>query len=223
MRNPTPTDPINRSQLRVIQYQNVDGSYDLTFGGLFLLMAVCFQVFAVFPGFGSTFSFLLIMGVFVGGGYLFDRLARLLKERITFRRTGYIVYKTEPRPLKRSTRLVIYIGVPLLIVTMWILLFLNRAKLPAQNQDYALSLMPGFTGILFAGLYAIIGWKIAWRRYFLIAGVALAVGLGLIPGNLPVYTGMTVLFGMMGLTLLMAGGITLWSYLRLNPESEEAK
>jgi hypothetical protein len=221
MKSSAAPDPIGHSQLRAIQYQNVDGSYDLTFGGLFLLMALCFMTFALFPALNSDIALFVIVMAMVLGGFLSDRLSRRLKERVTFPRTGYLAYKQEPRPLKGAVRLALWIGVPVCIVIVWTLLFLYRAQHPALDNAGAWSLIPGFFGLMFCGLYAIIAWKMAWRRYYLISGVALLTGLGLLVSLTPSNPGLAILFGSLSLSLLVSGGLTLRAYLQRNPMPRE--
>ncbi len=217
------TDDLKKHQLRTVQYDHVDGTPELAFGGLFLLIAICSYIFAKLPDLSnSIFSTLIIMLAFVGGGFLIARLTQLLKERITYSRTGYVAYKRQGRPIKRSTRLMILIGVLLLTVTLLVLLFLNRLKFPTQSQDSTLYVMPGLTGLLFSGLWAIAGWKIALPRYYLIAAATFLIGAVLLVSGLGVNLGMALLFGAMSLILFTSGGVTLWKYLRQNPLPEDA-
>jgi hypothetical protein len=212
------TDDLKKHQLRTVQYDHVDGTPELAYGGLFLLIAICFYIFAKLPDLSnSIFSALIIMLVFISGGFLIGRLGQILKERVTYPRTGYVAYKRQGRPIKRSTRLMIWIGAPLLTVILLALLFLNRQRVPAQSQDSALYVMPGLTGLLFSGIWAIAGWKIAVPRYYVIAAASLLIGAGLLVSEVGVNLGMALLFGAMSLVLFASGGVTLWRYLRQNP------
>jgi hypothetical protein len=224
MKSTASSDPIGYSQLRAVQYQNVDGSYDLTFGGLFLLMAVCFTMFTLLPGLNSNIAFVVIIMVMGLGGFLFDRLSLRLKERVTFRRTGYLSTKHEPHHIERWVRLAIWIGVPVLSLVVLTFLLLYHSRFPAQDGADSWSLIPGFFGLVFCGLYAIIAWKMAWHRYYLISGVAFLIGLGLLVSLSPSNPGLAILFGSMGSSLLVSGGFTLRAYLKENPlPREEAK
>jgi hypothetical protein len=229
MKTTTPEDPIKRSQLRVLQYQNIDGSFELTFSGLFLLMAVFFYFMfrvALPNSLLSNLMPLVLCSVFIGGGYLIDRLVQKLRERYTYPRTGYIAYSRQTKPLRPATRLMIWVGIPLLTVLLLAILFLNRSKFPvSDNPDYSLFIMPGFSGLLFSGLYAIMAWKLALPRFYLIAAASLLVGAGLLASGLPTYLGIAALFGALSLILLISGGLTLWHYLRSTrpPEGTPAK
>ncbi|MDD5370454.1 MAG: hypothetical protein PHQ40_15330, partial [Anaerolineaceae bacterium] len=182
MKNNFPEDPVARSRRRAIQYQHVDGGYEFTFGGAILLMAVCFAIVGQLISANSFFSNTLLpfapLVVFVGGGYLIDFLVQRFRMRVTYPRTGYLTYQ-KPQPLKRSTRWAIRIGIPLLTVVLLGITFLNRARFPTGNQDFASALMPSFFGLLFSGLWVVIGWKVSVPRFYLTAAVTLLVSAGL--------------------------------------------
>jgi hypothetical protein len=206
-------DEIDRRQLHAVQYQHVDGTFELTFGGSFLLMsASLYLVSRLAHPDSSILSFAPLL-VFGGCALLIDTLVQRFRRKVTYPRTGYITYQ-KPKPLKRSTRLVIWIGVPLLAVIFLALLFLNRSKFPAESQDSALPLIPVFCGLLFSGLWVIIGWKIALPRFYLIAVATLLISAGLFVSGVGVSPGMALLFGSLGALLCASGGFTLWNYLR---------
>ncbi len=118
---------IQETQNRITRYDYVDGTPDMAFGGLFLLMTVNFAIFASFPVISSsTFSALIMLVVFSGGGLLIAWLSQKLKERVTFPRTGYVAYRRQGRPITRTTKLLIRIGLPFLTVILLAILFLNR-------------------------------------------------------------------------------------------------
>jgi hypothetical protein len=211
-------DEINQRQLRTIRYDYVDGTPDLAFGGLFLLMTIIYAIFAAFPGLSnSTYSAIIVWVLFCGGGFLIGWLPQRLKERVTYPRTGYVAYRRQGRPIKPWARLTIRIGVPILVIILLALMFLNRQKFPGQSQDPSIYLNPGLLGILFSGILAMVGWKIALPRYYLIAAITLLTSIVLLfsgpGGNL----GLAVLSGAMSLVLFASGGITLWRYLHRNP------
>jgi hypothetical protein len=215
-------DPVRHSQLRTVQYDHVDGTPELGFGLLFLLVAILFLIFAKIPGFASSgLSIWSIMLVFIGGGFLIGHLTQVLKEKLTYPRTGYLAYPRQGRPIKRSTRLLIWIGVPFATIVLLILLLLNRGSFPTQETFIIPPWVPGITGLLFGGLWVIAGWKISLPRYYLIGAATFLASLAPlfigIEGNL----GMALLFGIMSLVLFASGGIALWRYLRRNPVPHE--
>lgn len=207
------TDDLKKSQLHAVQYQHVDGTFELTFGGTFLLMAVSLYLVSRLAHPDSSLLSFVPLLVFVGGIYLIDNLVQRFRRRVTYPRTGYITYR-KPQSLKRSTRLVIWIGMPLLTVALVDLLFLYRSKFTVGNQDSALPVIPVFSGLLFTGLWVIVGWKIALPRFYLIAAATLLISAGLFVSGVGTYLGMALLFGAMGALLCASGGVTLWKYLR---------
>ncbi|HEY5270030.1 MAG TPA: hypothetical protein VII97_06810 [Anaerolineales bacterium] len=206
-------DDLKKSQLRAVQYQHVDGTFELTFGGTFLLMAASLYLVSRLEHPDSSLISFAPLLVFLIGVFLIDNLVQRFRRRVTYPRTGYITYR-KPQSLKRSTRLVIWIGVPLLTAALVDLLFLYRSKFPAQSQDSALPVMPVFSGLLFTGLWVIVGWKIALPRFYLIAAASLLISAGLFVSGVGTYLGMALLFSAMGALLCASGGVTLWKYLR---------
>ena len=218
-------DNFKKAQLRVMQYQHVDGSFELTFGGAAMVMAICFYGMsrvAVADSFLITniLPFAPLVA-FMGGVFVLDALVQRFRLRVTAQRSGYISIQ-KPRPLKRSTRLVIWIGIPILTVILLALLFLNRAKIQTGGQDGVSTLLPAFTGLLFGGLWIIAGWKIAITRFYVLAAISLLVSAWLFFDGVGGNTGMAVIFGAIGLALCISGGITLWGYLRNNRLPEDS-
>lgn len=218
------SDELKRAQLRAVQYQHVDGSFELTFGGAVFLMAITFYGVSWITPADTFFARNILpfapLAVFVGAGFLLDALIKRLRMRVTIPRSGYITYQ-KPQPLKRSTRLVIWIGIPVLTVILETVLFLNRTKFQTGSQESVSFLMPVFLGLLLSGLWVIVGWKIAISRFYLIAVISLLVSGGLFFNGVGSNTGMAVLLGAMGSALCVSGGVTLWRYMRNNHLPED--
>jgi hypothetical protein len=206
---------IQETQKRLTKYDYVDGTPDLAFGGLCLLMTISYAIFAAFPGLSnSTFSAIIVWVVFCGGGFLIGWLPQRLKERVTYPRTGYVAYRRQGRPIKTWVRWTIWIGVPLLSVILLAIGFLNRSKFPAQSQDTALYLNPGLMGFFFSGIFAFIGWKIALPRYYVTAAAVFLISAVFLVRGTTGNLGLALLSGAMSLILFTSGGVTLWKYLR---------
>jgi hypothetical protein len=204
---------IQETQNRLIKYDYVDGTPDLAFGGLCLVMAINFIISAAFPGISSSIYSFIILGVlFCGGGVLLAWMSQRLKERVTYPRTGYV--KPRGRPLKRTTKLLIRIGAPMIIILLLVLVFLNRRQVPLQGQDQSIYLNPGLMGFLLSIILALIGWKIGLPRYFLIAAAVFLISTLFLVSGVDGILGMAELSGVMSLILFTSGGVTLWKYLR---------
>jgi len=209
---------IQETQNRITRYDYVDGTPDMAFGGLFLLMTICFSIFAAFPKFASSiYSVIIVWVVFAGGGILLGWLPQRLKERVTYPRTGYIAYKRQGRPISRTMKLVIRIGLPILTVVLLAVLFLNRSKFPAQSPETASYLNPGLMGLFFSIVLAVVGWKIAMPRYYVTAVVGFLISILFLIRGMNGNVGMALLSGAMSLILFISGGVALWKYLRNTP------
>jgi hypothetical protein len=219
MKKNDPEDMVSRSRLHARQYQHVDGTFELTFGGASLLMAVSYYVTGKIASSNSLLPFVPLV-VFVGGVYLLDFLVQQLRMRFTYPRTGFINY-LKAQPLKRSIRLIIWIGIPVLTMLLLALILLNRPMFHAESQNYASTLIPSFTGLLFSGLWVMIGWMVSLPRFFLTSVVSLLVGVGIFIYGVGDNAGMALLFGAMGGALMVSGGLTLRQYLRINPLPQE--
>jgi hypothetical protein len=220
------SDDLKKAQLRANQYQHIDGTYELTFGVTFLLMAASFWGISRT---GNTNDFLvnniypwIPLVVFAGGGFLIDSLVKRFRLRVTARRSGYMEGR-KPQPLKRSTRRIIWIGVPVLTVFLLAVMSLNRGKFQSSGQDSIFLLLPPFMGLIFGGLWLIAGWKLALPRFYLIAVVSLAMAVFLFLNGVGGNPGMAVFLAAMGLAITLTGGITLWRYLARTTEQEVEK
>lgn len=218
MKKNLPEDPLARSRRRAIQYQHVDGTFELSFGVATLLMAICFYMVNRIAASNDLLAFAPLV-VFVGAGYLMDALVKRFRMRVTYSRTGYIAYQ-KPRPIKRALRLMIWIGVPMLTAILLALLFLNRASFQPVNQE-SLPIMTLFNGLVFTGLWLIMAWITATPRFMLIGVVCGGVGAWLLLNGASVTTSLIGLFGGMGLALCVTGGLALRHYLSQNPAPQE--
>jgi hypothetical protein len=217
------SDDLKTSKLHAVQYQHVDGAFELTFGGAILLMAASIYLVYRLPNPDSSPLLFAPLLVFSGAAFLIDNLVQRFRRRVTYPRTGFITFR-KPQPLKRSMRLLIWIGVPLLSVILLVLFFLVRSIFPAQSQDSSFTtIWPGFAGFLFTGMWVIVGWKISLPRFYLIAAASLLVTVGLIISRVGIYLGMTLLFGAMGVLLFASGGVTLWKFLRSTPPPQDSQ
>lgn len=219
MKKKFPEDLVAHTKRRALQYQHVDGTFELIFGGALLLMAGCQYLLSKIAISNDLLLFAPLV-VFVGGIYLIDTLVQRFRLRVTYLRTGYIAYQ-KPRSVKRSTRMIIWIGVPFITLTLIAFLFLFRSKVQMGSQDYVSTLLPSFIGLLFTGLWMIVAWKNSIPRFYLTAAVSLLVSVWLFINGEGDKTGMSLLFSFMGVNLFIAGILTLRQYLRNNPVPQE--
>jgi len=195
--------------LRAVRYWYVDGTSELAFGGLCLLLAAYFYAQASLSDswMAGLLSGLLVL-VLIGGGYLVNRLTRALKERLTYPRTGFVSYQRE-RGMRRGLRIALTFAASALIAGLLALF--------VAGQPNGFELMPGVTGLIFGAVIALIGYRTALQRFYLLAALSLVFGAGFSVSGLSEGLELAAFYGALSLVLFTFGGVTLWRYLRHNP------
>lgn len=200
---------IDKTTRRVFRYWYSDGFTELTMGGLFVLVGVLLYALATTPS-GSPIIVVLsigIPGLVLGGGYLARRILGSLKERVTYPRTGYVAYRTKEGDRGRWIVIasVLVLGLLLAFAPVWV------------------SQIPLVEGVIMCTIFVYLGFRFGVIRFYLLAictaviSMAASVVIG-ISDEL----GSAVVFGAVGLVMMVSGGITLWVYLRRTqpPEKE---
>jgi hypothetical protein len=90
------------------------------------------------------------------------------------------------------------------------------------GQPNGFELMPGVTGLIFGAVIALIGYRTALPRFYLLAALSLVFGAGLSVSGLSEGLDLAAFYGALSLVLFTFGGVTLWRYLRHNPAPAEA-
>lgn len=153
----------------------------------------------------TVFLALAIPALTLGGAWLLKRGVQAAKERITYPRTGYVAYRPGEPAVGR------WLGLFAAVLVALAILFL-----PNQYNQTQLAV-----GALLAAILAYLGYTVGLWRFYLVAALALAVGLGsagLLDDEL-IGTGLT--FGLAGLALLLTGGLALARYLYRHPQADE--
>lgn len=204
-------DPIRKTIQRTQQYWYVDGLTELAFAGLCLLLGIYFLAESVLPTESLLYQVLDISFVLliVGGSLLLNRLVKILKERITYPRTGYVSY-IQPKP---GRRWVLALAAFLLSSGLAGLLSLST-----ESQTW----MPALTGLAIAVVWLYVAYKIGLTRFillgltsFILGGAIVLLGVGGIPG-------LAIFYSTFGVAMLVSGGVTLRSYLQNTALSGEA-
>lgn len=206
-------DPLSQPQRRAIQYWYVDGSYEIGFGLLCLLLSLYFLLEKLVQGswLSAVVDGALVL-VFILGILLVNWLTRRIKERITYPRTGYVAYR-RPAGLPRLLRILLLMVITGLLAAAIVLL----VERPITGFD----VMPLVTGLLLALVLGILAWRSTVPRFYLFAVFSALTGLGLALagwGNSPA---LAVFYIAMGLALILSGLLTLIGYLRQNPAPQE--
>lgn len=205
-------DPLLDAHIRSQRYWNVDGLTDIATGTWVLLMALCLYAISQTPR-GSAgrliavlvFAFVLPLVLFFTG-----RVVVAVRRRFTYRRTGFVEY----RPLDRRAWLA---GLALVAVLAVLLLALMFSGLNWAATLFVLQgAVPGACSIYFGRLVGLARFQVIGLIY-IAAGITVAL---VDPG---LHEGMTIFWGSMGAVHVLAGLVTLWRYLRLNPTIAEAR
>lgn len=207
------TDPLRNAEKRAVRYWYADGTFEFSFGGMCLLLAAYFYaehlLSATWTGPMMIAVFLLVM---LGGGFLINRLVTLFKERVTFPRTGYVAFR-RPTGATYWKRLLLLaaLSAGMAALLVWLLM----------RQPAGFDWTAAATGLLFGAVVAYLGIAFGLPRFFAYAALSLALGLVVGWRNWPQNFGLTVFYGLLGGSLLLLGGLSLWKYLHDNPALQE--
>jgi hypothetical protein len=194
-----------------MRYQNTDGTWEMGIGFLFLTMTFLEKSLrsappnTVWHWRGTFLLSLALLGFVVLCG------VRALKERITYRRTGFVKYRGLAGKPWLIGLISAAIGVPVALLSN---LLMRHSKLP----------VPVAVGSAMWGLLYALGTKLeeAWRWVVLVVMVTGPPAISKLPLDREWLE--TLSAGFLGLTLLVSGLIALSLYLRrTRPPEREAE
>jgi uncharacterized membrane protein YcfT len=206
-------DEMKQVEQRVKRYWYTDGIAELSSGGLFVLLGIYFGT----QGFlreGSTASIILqisLILVMVGGIFGVRWLVSTLKTRLTYPRTGYVEYRVNEKDTK--VRRYVVAGVAMIIAIASIVLV-----------DYirGLDSMALITGLLVGVIFiALRGKSSGLKRFYLLGGLAIALGVALSFSGLSQAYNLGLFYGLLGIAIIISGGLVLQRYLSENPLPSE--
>jgi hypothetical protein len=207
------SNDMKQVEQRVKRYWYTDGIAELASGGIFILLGLYFGVLGYFKE-GSLVSVILqasMVLVLVGGAFGVRWLVNTLKSRVTYPRTGYVEYRVNEKDAK--VRRYVVAGVAMIIAIASIVLV-----------DYirGLDSMVLITGVLVGVIFiALRGKSSGLKRFYLLGGLAIVLGIALAYSGLPqVYT-LTLFYSLIGIAVLISGGLVLRRYLAENPPQAE--
>ena len=194
---------------RVRRYWFTDGLGELIGGGMFILLGIYFGL-QEYLGQNSMLGGILqvsLILVLVGGMYIGRRLINALKTRVTYPRTGYVEYQVDEHNL-RSRR--IWVAVLAFAISALTMVFVNMF----QFFDAIVAV----TGVAVGFILVILRAKASGlRRFYVLGAVSIVLGLALSISRLPDGYSLGFFYGLMGLSFILSGGVTLQRYLAENP------
>ncbi|WP_299029686.1 hypothetical protein [uncultured Thermanaerothrix sp.] len=208
----SPQPPLDVWLRRPQRYWYADGLAEMAVGSIFLLVALTnLAAWRLPPGPWQSLilglcQFLVILGSVLGA----RAVVHFLKERITYPRTGRVIYR-RPSPSRRwllaGASFTLAAGLAFLMVTL--------SKTVGQRW------LPLASGFLIAFATAA-GWRLGLTRLLVLALYILGVGIGLTLWPLPEPLDAAAFFGLVGLGWLASGGWALGHYLRqTRPQPED--
>jgi hypothetical protein len=206
-------DEMKQVEQRVKRYWYTDGIAELASGGLFLLLGLYFGVLGYFEE-GSLVSVILQVSmvlVLVGGAFGVRWLVNTLKSRLTYPRTGYVEYRAKDGDNKKRRWIIVASA-----------MVISAASIVLVDYIRGLESMVFITGLLVGIIFiALRGKSSGLKRFYLLGGLAIVLGIALAYSGLPqVYT-LTLFYGLLGIAILISGGLVLRRYLAENPPQVE--
>jgi hypothetical protein len=198
---------------RVRRYWYTDGIAELASGGMFLLLGLYFGVLGYFEE-GSLVSVILQVSmilVFVGGAFGVRWLVNTLKSRLTYPRTGYVEYRVKDGDT-RKRRIVIVVSA----------MVISAASIVLVDYIRGMESMVFITGLLLGVIFiALRGKSSGLKRFYVLGGLAIIMGIALAYSGLPQIYTLTLFYGLLGIAILISGGLVLRQYLGDNPQQSK--
>jgi hypothetical protein len=197
--------PLNEYAKRTMRYWYVDGLSEIAGGGVVLLLALVFLIGSMLEP-GPTTDLFLALGqpvIVLVGALSARRVVGKIKERVTYPRTGYVMYH-RPRG-RRSMRVI--------SMTMGIAAALAIVFGMTQNIIQP-RWIPGISGAVIALLLVYLAYENGIRRFYIMAVFTLFLGLLVVTIRLADIYATPLFFGGFGLGWIVSGAVTLHHYLR---------
>jgi hypothetical protein len=206
------SDNFRNSQLRTFQYFYVDGSFEFGFGLLCLILAAFFYAETHVQGWLSAVVDSSLVLVLIGGAWLINRLIKILKERITWPRTGYVTYKRRDGGY-RGWRFVLGLVVSGLVAAL--------ASIFATSPSLHISALPLLSGLLLGLVLVVFAWRTSIPRFYLLAFLSAVLGVTLAYGRLEDIVALAIYYLLFGVVLFATGACVLRAYLHQNPAVQD--
>lgn len=198
-------------QQKTFRYWFEDGLIEIVIGSLFLIIGAITLLQGLFETGSIVYRLLgLLIFIVITVGTLSARmLIRILKEHLTYPRTGYIAY-IPPTTGQRIVSVISGIIVAIIILLLVIL-----------SSQLTLRWLPLILGFMLAGFLFLTGVRIALVKYQLMATGCVVIGVLLSILTLPDWLGIGIILSSLGLMFLISGIIALIHYLQSTQISRE--
>ena len=200
---------IKQVEQRIKRYWYRDGIAELASGGLFVLLGLYFWLQVIF-GEGSIISVFLqvILVLVMIAGFIGVRwLVNTLKARLTYPRTGYVEYRVDDREVRQRRWIIVAAAA---IVSGASIVF----EIYIHELDSMILIIGLLAGIIFIALR---GRSSGLKRFYVLGGLAIVLGVALSFSSLPQITDLALFFGTLGIVIVTSGGLVLRRYLSDNP------
>jgi len=180
---------------------------------MFLLLGVYFGVLGYFEE-GSLVSVILQVSmvlVMVGGAFGVRWLVNTLKARLTYPRTGYVEYRVNEKDAKIRRYVVMAVAMVFAIASIVLIDYI-------RNLDSMVLFTGVIVGIIFIALR---GKSSGLKRFYILGGLAIVLGVALAYSGLPQIYTLTLFYSILGITIMISGALVLRQYLAENPVLSE--
>jgi hypothetical protein len=187
-----------------------DGINEMVMAGMCLLLAAYFIAIELISqnSFLDTFLEASMILVILGGTFGLNKLATYLKERFTYPRSGYIVFKTNKLlPRWVVALLGMLISAVLAGIVAVIIAHINDSR----------RWIPAISGIILSLSFFIVAIRINTVRIMFESILALALGFLISWFRIGYNIGLGLFYAVLGISILIIAGVVFWLYLRHNP------
>jgi hypothetical protein len=176
---------------------------------MFILLGIYFAL-QEFLGQNSMISGLIqasLILVMIGGMAISRWLITTLKTRLTYPRTGYVEYKVNESQMRSRRIWAMLLALAISVLTMiFVRLF--------QTFDSIVAVTGAAVGLILMILRAK---SFGLSRFYVLGAISVILGLALSISRLPNGYSLGLFYGLMGVTFMLSGGLTLRRYLKENP------
>jgi len=204
-------DDLQKSKIRSLQYWYVDGVSEIGTGIVVILMG-CFNLVMLLLPKSTWTAWLLGLGqplLILAAFLIMSRLIQAFKERVTYPRTGYVVY-IKPKGNARITRAIL---VGTVAAGISILVTLIDGML---NKQF----VPLFASALLCLALVIFAWNYGVKRFYLLGVYVLLLGAAFAVIHLPEGFAYVWMFIFFGAGWVLTGTTALVHYLRTTQSAD---